>query len=122
MPTQEERRQKAGRIRSKRKALGLRQADLAKKAGVTVAMISKYEQGGSVFEMSASVESRLVQALQTNERWLNTGAGTDEAGTAMSEHEIALIDLYREMDDAHRKQIRELAEYMQSKSQTPDSK
>ena|SRR5690625_462108 len=117
MPNQDERKAKAQRIRSCRLALKMNQRELARKVGITVAMVSKYENGQSVYEMSAAIESKLVKALKTNERWLNTGRGNNAPEDAMTEEEIKHVDILREMSEEKRQQVLEFAQYLRDKNQ-----
>lgn len=121
MPTHEQCKAKGARIRAKRDAAKLNQGQLGRMVGVSHAMISKYEKGESVFAMGARIESSLVKALRTNERWLNTGLGDDGPRGAMTERELEFVEILRALSDDKEQQLREYAEFLRSKEDSqPD--
>ena len=107
---------KGVRIYNKRRALGLSQRALAKQMNVSHVSVSHWESGKHVFEMSARNESELVRALRTNERWLNTGHGPDGPEGAMTDEEIALIELYRKLGPDERERLQDYAQFSAERS------
>lgn len=82
-------------IREMRKALGISQAALAEKLGVSYQQIQKYEKGGGI------TVSRLIQIAEAFGVPINTFLGEAEAGQtrplypSLSKDELKLIMLYR---------------------------
>lgn len=84
----------AERLVSRRRELGLKQADVAKAAGIAQSLLSRYESGE--YAPPAALISALAQVLKTTPDYLlgDTDIPTPPA-TELTEDERILLDAYR---------------------------
>jgi len=80
----------ASRVRGLRKAAGLNQPELAKKVGVTKALIGQIE-AGKVMEVKMVLAFKLAAALGVSGRFLATGKGSPVPLGEISDEESQLI-------------------------------
>lgn len=98
----------AKRVESLRKAAGLNQPQLAKKAGVTKGLIWQIEQGRNQ-EVKMLQLFKLAAALGVGARFLATGLGSPVALGQVDNDEGELVSLYRLCSDRHKDNILESA-------------
>lgn len=93
--------QLGNKIRTLRKALGMRQVPFAKKVGISQGTLSDYEHGN--FESPrADAIMRIAQLCKVDPLWLFFGEGMPGAAAARTEQEAVLLGLFRALDDAGR--------------------
>jgi len=80
----------ASRVRGLRKAAGLNQPELAKKVGVTKALIGQIE-GGKVLEVKMMLIFKPATALGVSARFLATGKGSPIPLGEISDEESKLV-------------------------------
>lgn len=78
-----------GRLLDARKAAGLTQAELAKKAGCPLSTIAEAETTGA----GSTYTAQLAHALNVNALWLATGDGAREVAAAANNPKMAFADL-----------------------------
>lgn len=103
------------RVRALRKARGLTQVQLAKRAGVTQSAISDIERGDTT-EMMGPTLSALCAALGTNPPWLLDGKGTPAAAIHADIDEGELLAVFRALPDNQRGALLTVARSMQAGS------
>ena len=89
----------ARQFRERRHALGLTQADVARRAGIQQIQVSRFERGG---DMRLSTLLRLVGALELELLAVPRGAATLPAGAVLEaeqEPPPSLLDRFRVPDD-----------------------
>jgi transcriptional regulator with XRE-family HTH domain len=87
------------RIREEREAQGMKQGELATKAGIAQATLSELESGKNT---SSVFLASIADVLGVNPRWLETGRGTKHANKGFSNTELALIAAHRAATDEGR--------------------
>lgn len=91
------------RLKELREMRGFSQTGLAKKAGVSQATVSDYEND-EVREHRAHVLMRLAATLETTTDYLVKGVGPSDASSAKNDQEM-LLDAFNKLGDSERSAI-----------------
>lgn len=107
------------RVRGLRKALGLTQEQLSRRAGVSQPTISHIERGHTA-DLTGANLSALCGVLRTNAEFLLHGKGTPSPPLQAELEERELIDLFRRMDHDQQQALLTFVRSMKIGSGTPN--
>lgn len=87
------------RIRTLRVALGLRQKELAKKAGISQPALSQIESGATKVLKGPTILA-IAKILDADPEWINTGKNAPVAPQQLSVPESEIIAIFRDLPAA----------------------
>lgn len=108
------------RIKALRKAKGIRQAELAKKAGIKQPSLSDIERNETK-SLKASTLLLLAKALETSPDHLRTGRGSPSKPIDTNAVEAEVVSVYQKLTPAHRRAWVEIGHVL-IHAQAPHSK
>jgi transcriptional regulator with XRE-family HTH domain len=107
------------RVRGLRKALGLTQEQLSRRAGVSQPTISHIERGHTA-DLTGANLSALCVVLRTNADFLLHGKGSPSPPLQAELEERELIDLFRQMSPDHQQALLTFVRSMNSSGGAPN--
>ncbi len=109
------------RVRDLRKALGLTQVQLSRRAGITQGSLSSIENGETK-ELRAETILALAKHLGTSPEWIRTGIGPPTEPERPTPDESEALHLYRALPPSRREEWLRHGRFLLSESSTTPTK